>query len=244
MLSIVKNLLICFACAEFAVICVTGQPSDLLPEALEPRTSGEDVVRNVNENIRNTNIFPDDHGFMDNLACTESNFGTHPDTYRDGYHGGVFQVDEIGYLDTKDIVSHPGLKRKHDMIMNELGIDWMSTTWEDLEKPLYSGVGARLYISNNPEPIPTTKDEQGIYWKENYNTGSGAGDPNNFGKREANLGSSNKDVNDFYNCASCHCSELYNIIVSLSPCRLVRILFGQKILGGGGGLTCYGTWEV
>lgn len=204
---LVKSLFVYFVSAEFLVVCVIGQPlNDLLPEAREPRASGEEVVRNVNENLRN--IFPDDNGFMDNLACTESNFGMHPDTYRDGYYGGIYQVDKIGYLDTKDVASHPGLVQKYERIRDEFGIDWMSTTWEDLQKPLYSGIGARLYISNNPEPIPTTKEEQGEYWKDYYNTRSGAGDPSNFGKREANLGNPNKDVNDFYNCASCHCSEL------------------------------------
>lgn len=223
-----KNLLIYIACTEFAVARVFGQSDeDILPEAFEPRTSGEHITKNVNKNL--DRVFPDDHGFMDNLACTESNFGTHPKTYRDGYHGGIYQVDEIGYRDTKDVASHPGLTRKHQEIMEEFGIDWMSSTWEDLDKPVYSAIGARLYISNNPEPIPMTKEEQGRYWKEHYNTDLGAGDPSNFGKREANLGSPNKDVNDFYNCASCGCSNsetLYKFItmVYILICLVVIIL--------------------
>ena len=46
----------------------------------------------------------------------------------------------------------------------------------DLRKPLYSGIAARLFLSNTPEPIPLASEieMQGNYWKMYYNR-NGAG---------------------------------------------------------------------
>ena len=79
-------------------------------EALTPRAKGKDVVSNVNNELRK--IFPNDHGFMDQLACVESNNGLHPGTYRKSYYGGIYQVDKIGFEDTQNVNSHPGLLKK------------------------------------------------------------------------------------------------------------------------------------
>ena len=131
-----------------------------------------------------------------------------PNTYRDGYYGGIYQVDQIGFQDTQDVASHPGLANKYEAIMDNYGIDWPSVQYEDLEKPLYSGIASRLYISNNPLPIPEDRNGQAQYWKDHYNTQEGAGSVDNFpNKREANLGSSERDVEDFLNCPSCVCSK-------------------------------------
>ena len=101
----------------FTCFAVSAAIADILPEALQPRTSGQDIVMNVNENIRK--VFSDDHMYMDRIACVESNNGLDLNTYRDGYYGGIYQVDRIGFEDTKDVASHPGLSSKYDKIMEE-----------------------------------------------------------------------------------------------------------------------------
>ena len=196
-----------------ALTTVTMAFAQFSEEALTPRAKGKEVVSNVNNELRK--IFPDDHNFMDRLACKESDNGLNPNTYRAGYYGGIYQVDRIGFEDTQDVTSHPGLSQKYEKIQEQFGIDWPSATWEDLEKPAYSGIASRLYISNIPEPIPSNPEEQGQYWKNYYNTNAGAGDPSNFpDKREAVLQSraagNNKNVTDFVNCPSCICQS--NII--------------------------------
>jgi hypothetical protein len=40
------------------------------------------------------------------------------------------------------------LSDTRDAIQAHLGIDWMSTSWQDLRKPLYSGLAAALYIED------------------------------------------------------------------------------------------------
>ena len=56
-------------------------------------------------------------------------------------------------------------------------IDWPTVRWEDLRKPLYSGLAARLKLSNVKVPIPLASEieEQGQYWKDYYNSKLGAG---------------------------------------------------------------------
>ena len=151
-------------------------------DALTPRAKGKDVVSHVNNELRK--IFPNDHGFMDRLACVESNNGLHPGTYRKDYYGGIYQVDKIGFEDTQNVKSHPGLLKKFKKIKEIFGIDWPSVEWEDLTKPAYSGIASRLFLSNIPKPIPTDPEKQGHYWKKYYNTTSGKGSACDFHRKQ------------------------------------------------------------
>ena len=82
------------------------------------------------------------------------------------------QVDLIGYRET---VLQQGLKKYWDRIKDKLRIDWTETEWEDLEKPLYSGLAARLFLARIPAPIPSDLPAQAQYWKTYYNTSAGKG---------------------------------------------------------------------
>ena len=97
---------------------------------------------------------------MAKVACVESNNGLNSNTYRNNYHGGIWQVDKIGFADTQNVASHPGLSAKHDRIQATTGIVWSEVQWEDLRMPLQSGLASRLQISNVPEPIPSGNREQ------------------------------------------------------------------------------------
>ena len=132
------------------------------------------MVDDVVECIDNSSIFPSDNGFLRRIAWVESKFGNDRGTYRTDYHGGIWQVDEIGFDDTKNTAAHPSLARKYKLIHDYFNIDWKEVTWEDLRKPLYSGLAARLFLSNVKSKIPTTLCGQAAYWKKHYNkTGKG-----------------------------------------------------------------------
>lgn len=88
------------------------------------------------------------------------------------------QVDS--FAATKDVASHPGLTAKHEAIKAKFGIIWADVKHEDLRKPIYSGLAARLYLSNIAEAIPADLDGQAAYWKEHYNTAAGAGTVDHF----------------------------------------------------------------
>ena len=68
-------------------------------------------------------------------------------------------------------MAHGQLIRKHEIIRQKLNIDWPDVIWSDLQKPIYSGLAARLFLSNNPRPIPEAVERQGHYWKIHYNPG-------------------------------------------------------------------------
>ena len=66
--------------------------------------------------------------------------------------------------------SHPGLKKHFKTIKDKFNIDWQTVKWENLRKPLYSAIAARLYYINKPEPIPKDLKKQAEYWKKYYNS--------------------------------------------------------------------------
>ena len=90
------------------------------------------------------------------------------------------KVDKIGFEDTQDTGSHPSLTTKYKLIMNKFGIDWPAVTWQDVTKPLYSVLAARLKLSNVIKPIPSSISEQGSYWKLYYNSVNGSGTEEKF----------------------------------------------------------------
>ena len=83
------------------------------------------------------------------------------------------------YEETKTSTAGYLLLEYYKGINHHFGIDWMSTTWEDLRMPLYSGLGARLYIqlSAKDTEIPRPIEEQGTFWESHYRSG---GNPNDF----------------------------------------------------------------
>lgn len=124
--------------------------------------------------------------FLKRIAKAESDFGRHHSTFRKGYYGGIWQVDRVGFEETKNVGSHPNLAKLHDAIKAKFswgglpGVDWEKTTWEDCIIPAYSCVAARLYLSTIPERIPDTLEEQARYWKKYYNTPAGDGTVQHF----------------------------------------------------------------
>jgi hypothetical protein len=120
------------------------------------------------------------HGFLEQIARVESDYGRHPGTF-DGFGGcGIWQIDPIGLLDTKNVEAHPNLIRHHNRIEEYLGISWDAITCYGLRYPLLGALAARLYLLNIPDAIPETLEERASYWKAYYNTNSGAGTVDDF----------------------------------------------------------------
>lgn len=124
-------------------------------------------------------LFPS-NGLMRKTVAHESHYGTHPNTFREGYYGGVAQVDPIGFEDTQDVKAHPGLRRKYDQIRQHFGINWEDVQYEDLVDPLHSVIAGRLRYMNVPKRVPEDDYGQAKYWKKYYNTDAGKGTPEKF----------------------------------------------------------------
>lgn len=80
-----------------------------IDNTLVPETKGEDVVCEVINKIDKSLIFPGDEKMLRRIAYVESKFGEDRGTYRKGYHGGIWQVDKIGFDDAMNSGSHPKL---------------------------------------------------------------------------------------------------------------------------------------
>lgn len=167
---------------SFAAFCACAAVCLAVDRTLTPGASGTDVVHSVVERIQRSNIFPPDNQLLRRIAYVESKDGTDRGTYRRGYYGGIWQVDLIGFRATQDTRAHPRLRGRFDRIQKIFGIDWRLVQWQDLRKPLYSGLAARLFLSNIPAAIPPANDlrAQGQYWKVHYNSASGAGTVDKF----------------------------------------------------------------
>lgn len=87
-----------------------------IDKTLVPGTNGEDVVCDVIRKIADSNIFPDDKKMLRRIAFVESRFGVDSGTYRQGYHGGIWQIDKIGFDDAVISGSHPKL----DLLWTEI----------------------------------------------------------------------------------------------------------------------------
>ena len=65
------------------------------------------------------------------------------------------------------------LQPKIDEIRQAFHIDWRAVTWQDLRKPLYSGLAAALYLTlkAGTQELPQTVEAQGKFWGDRYHTG-------------------------------------------------------------------------
>lgn len=146
--------------------------TDLTQEA---ETIGRDVVFVTTSLIQQSGIFPDDNRLLTRVAYVESQYGLAPDTFREGYHGGIWQVDQQIFLVTQDVTSHPELIASggiYEGIAEAFNINWPAISWLDLRKPLVSALAARIYFELDAVDIPPAGkvNDQGEFWKNtSYN---------------------------------------------------------------------------
>lgn len=129
-------------------------------DTLTEKATGEDVVAASIAKIHRALIFPDDHEFLKRIAYVESQFGLDDATFRPDFYGGIWQLNERRYNETKSQT----LDATHQSIGSIFQIDWVSTVWSDLLKPLYSGLATRLYLTSLNRTIPQTIKGQAEFW--------------------------------------------------------------------------------
>ena len=156
--------LLLLACASIAL----GQ----LDLTLQPEEAGTSVVLASIGRIQQSGIFTDDNRLLRRIAYAETRDGVDVNTYRAGYNGGIWQVDEAIFDMTQDTTNHPELVQTYQQLLAMLGVDWPTATWADLRRPFFSALAARLYFTLVTEQIPLAASlrEQGEYWKGQYNS--------------------------------------------------------------------------
>lgn len=134
--------------------CSASPTNVMTPGKKGPQVVTEEVKR-VEKVLGSTKML------VERTALVESDLGRQPKTYRPGYHGGIWQVDEACFQDRQDTKNHPKLRDAFPLIKKEWGVDWSKVRHRDLRKPLYSGVAARLKYWNISYPIPTPRIKTG-----------------------------------------------------------------------------------
>lgn len=144
--------------------------------------------------------------FMKRLSAVESCYGTNPRTYsRPSSTKGIFQLDKasslktIGYKGQKpqgNWAIKQSIKDAKSKISRDLGLNWDMVPYDSLAKPLYNALACRMFlevrmkdykydretnkITAIDKPIPSDLNGQAKWWKDRYNTSSGAGTENKF----------------------------------------------------------------
>ncbi|XP_062579673.1 uncharacterized protein LOC134241654 [Saccostrea cucullata] len=146
--------------------------SSAVDRTREDRAVGADIVQAVVDIIRENCIYPNDRIFLRRLAFVESKDGLSTDTFRPHFYGGIWQIQKSEFESTKHCY---GLEDMCLAIKEKLHIDWRRTVWQDLTKPLYSGLAASLklqqLVGNN---TPGVLEKQADFWVHNYHKGRSA----------------------------------------------------------------------
>ena len=116
--------------------------------------------------LEHSAVFSNDNGFLRRIAYAETRDGTSSSIE---FHN-IWAVSQEGLEQTK-ISNHPTLNVKRKLIAQELDIDWLLIEWDDLKRPFYSALAARLLLFLAPELIPDFSDipDQAQFWKQYYN---------------------------------------------------------------------------
>ena len=130
-------------------------------------TSNQESLAPVIDKVEK--VFGSTNGMLMEMAKVESDYGRNPNTDK-GAAKGPWQVNKVGLKGTQNTKAHPDLKEKHARIKAEFGIDWKDVTVEDMKDPLHNAIAARLYLSNDPDPIPDTMQGRAELWERFYNT--------------------------------------------------------------------------
>ena len=167
------NIMRRFALFVMLLGCVITQRQDL---TTVPGSNGVNVVRAVLSKLDESGIFEQSGNadlmnvFLRNMAYVETSDGTaFPQENADG---GIWKITATQFQRTKELTSRHS--QVYSNITAYLGQDWRAVDYRDLEKPLYSGLAARLYLTYvvTYTTIPPSL-RQGYFWSEKFKSNKG-----------------------------------------------------------------------
>ena len=154
-----------------SVCAVRGMVSPV-DRTIEPGEAGYDVVVATIARLNQLNLFADTNRLLRRTAYAETRDGVDVLTYRPGYYGGIWQVDEAIFTETQSNDTYPELFPLLQGIRLRTGLNWLEVTWDELRRPLFSGLAASIYLELVPEEVPGPGDIEGQarYWKRHFNS--------------------------------------------------------------------------
>lgn len=166
-----------FALGVVALLAATGSRASGV-DVNQTNANGSSVVLLAIARVQQSGVFGSDNEMLRRIAFVETRDGTLPGTFRQGYNGGIWAVNESVFLFTKRADSNPRLPSKLEQVEDRLGIDWLAVQWSDLRRPLYSAVAARLilYLARGAIPASDNVEGQARFWVQQYNMNGVEGD--------------------------------------------------------------------
>ena len=169
----VKMLVIALLCVCGVITTISSQ--DIL---FQDGASGSTAVLAAIGRIQQSGVFGSDNDLLRRIAYVETRDGTLPNTFRTGYNGGIWAVDESAFISTKNVARNARLPAKLKQIQQSFGISWLTVAWSDLRRPLHSVLAARLILYNAVCAFPPASDlaGQARIWIQHYNTNGDVSD--------------------------------------------------------------------
>jgi receptor-type tyrosine-protein phosphatase Q len=140
---------------------------------LEDDATGSDVVLAVIAKLDFARIFDSDHRFLRRLAFVENGDGVNS-TSTD--YGGIWALEESKF---GVVLTAPELEEVYRSIRRSFAIEWSQVKKNDLRKPFYSGLAARLYLyyleitATASIPLAGNIQEQAQFWITYYHSSIG-----------------------------------------------------------------------
>ena len=163
-----------FRIVAIAALCCSAV-SGAVDLTLEEDAVGADVVQAVIAKLDSSGMFGSDHRLLRRIAFVESEDGAN--NVANSTHGGGIWAVEQSMLD--EVITASVLAGKRDEIWLNFGIEWSRVTEDDLRKPFYAGLVARLYLfyleTTATASIPLAGDIQGQaqFWFDYYHSSGG-----------------------------------------------------------------------
>jgi len=145
----------------------------------EPKAVGEDVMKKAIEAVVDIQGVSDEYkqttkNFLNYVAKAESNYGLNNKTFdneADAY-GPMQIIMSQSLAEIQRRLSTDGIgkdmKTYNDLLKDNLNIDLMNVTKEDLEQPVVSAAVARAYFMVAADAIPTEPEAMADYYVDNY----------------------------------------------------------------------------
>ena len=143
---------------------------------LQEGANGAAVVQAVIAKMDSSEIFPSDHRLLRRIAYVENRDGTGRGAQSLSCRGGIWAVEKGRF---KELALAVELSAIRDDIRRVFLIDWALVAWNDLLKPFYSGLAARLILFylelSGTAGIPLAGDiqNQAQFWFREYHSGRG-----------------------------------------------------------------------
>lgn len=136
-------------------------PDDLL----STNAKGWQTISKATSILKSSKVFPSDRNLLKRIALVESSLN------KTSSQGGLWNVGTCAFWGVTQNRGKYGkrLKKIQKMVRRKFGITWTKLTYDQLQRPMYSLIAARMYLYIIlTDGIPRGATAQGKVWSNYY----------------------------------------------------------------------------